>query len=307
MDTAVGTKLNKILHDRHEYMKRHTKPGTVVPKPTKTGLCISVYEPCLSKRAGSARHDMLYWSGFAIALIQLSIATVPFVTEGDWGVIAITLFGVVLAFLTGALPQWRHEKWFCRRNSTNDYLITRGNGAQHVLLILGNGHGLNLEDLAVGIENLDTIAGWTTRYCLFVLGCLWIALLVAAASLSQPSWYLLGVGGIGMLQNLLVAGWRRKPGALGVHLNFCKVIGHMSTMDALLQLESEYSNAGRSLLPIFFPGLLLPDEDAQWEVLRVRDEQEKAIKQQKVISGQALPDPTALTSWILQAKTSEGK
>jgi hypothetical protein len=307
MDASVRTKLDVMLSDRHNYMKSHTKPGTPVPKPEKTGLCIAVYEPCRSRRAGSPVHDKLYWSGFLVALLQLSVAAIPFITHQDWSTLAITASGIILAFLSGALPQWRREKWFSRRNSTNHYILTRGNGAQYAIMILGNGHGLNLEDLAFGTENLDTVSsGWRPRSYLFGLGCLWIALLVAAAGLSQPSWYLLIVGGIGMLHNLAVAGWRRNPSALGIHLVFSKVVGHMSTMDALLELESCYGNAGRCLLPIFFPGALLPHEVAQWDALKAKFEKEKAIKNEAIKAGEAPPEQILPTSWIVHAKSSEG-
>jgi hypothetical protein len=307
MDAAVRTKLDDIMHDRYNYMKKQVKPGTAIIKPKKSGLCISVYEPCQVQRAGSPIHDMVYWSGFLVAFIQLVIAMIPIVVARDWSVMVITGVGIILGLLTGALPQWEREKWFSRRNAKSAYILTRGNGAQHALLILGNGHGLNLEDLAIGAENLDTVsAGWGTRICLFILGCLWIALLVGAAGFSQPSWYLLSVDGIGMLQNLAVAGWRRNPSALGIHLQFRKTIGHMSTMDALLQVEAEFPNAGRSLLPIFFPGPLFPDETAKWEALKVKQEQDAAAQTQQQIQS-SLPPPqlTVPTSWILHAKSYE--
>lgn len=77
MDVAVRQKLTKIMNDRHNYMKSHTKPGTLVPRPQKSGLCISVYEPSRRKRAGAPEHDILYWSGFPVMLFQIAFATVP--------------------------------------------------------------------------------------------------------------------------------------------------------------------------------------------------------------------------------------
>jgi hypothetical protein len=307
MDIAVRNKLDDMMRNRHNYMRKHARKGTKIPMPKKSGLCISIYEPSKTRKAGEPSRDLVYWSGFVVAIVQLTVATVPIATDRDWSVMIITAVGTVLAFLTGALPHWRTEKWFGRRNARNAYILTRGNGAQHALMILGNGHGLNLEDLAVGAENLDTAsAGWTTRALLFTLGCFWIALLIGAAGLSQPSWYLLCVGGIGMLQNLLVAGWRRKPGAIGIHIQFRKVIGHMSTMDALLELEKEHPNAGRSLLRTFFPGPLFPDEEAKWTALRAESSVTSAIavSQEQQIE-QIVRQPDALESWAQQAKSFE--
>jgi hypothetical protein len=306
MDSAVRQKLNSIMDDRHNYLKSHTKPGTPIPRPQKSGLCIAVYEPCQDSRAGEPRHDWLYWSGFPVVLLQTAVAAVPlFSSPRDWSILLITVVGTVLAFLSGALPQWRREKWFCRRNAMNTYAITRGNGSQHALIILGNGHGLHLEDLAAGIETLDTAAAdWKTKVFLFAMGWFWILLLVAAAGLSQPSWYLLAVGGIGMIQNLFVAGWSRHPSALGIHLEFRTVIGHMSTMEALLALEAQLPHAGRSLLPIYFPGRISPEVDAQWEALRLKAELEEAIQRQNIQLGRAGPP---LQPWILHAKSYEYK
>ncbi|RYN62507.1 hypothetical protein AA0118_g5461 [Alternaria tenuissima] len=190
----------------------------------------------------------------------------------------------------------------------NTYALTRGNGSQHALIILGNGHGLDLEDLAAGIETLETAAaGWKTKTFLFIMGWSWILLLIAAAGLSQPSWYLLAVGGIGMMHNLFVAGWPRHPSAMGIHLKFRTVIGHMSTMEALLALEAQYTHAGRSLLPIYFPGRIFPEEEAQWEALRLKAEHEESVQRQNIQAGRARPPMLPLESWILHAKSYEGK
>jgi hypothetical protein len=306
-DKAVHDRLGEMMRARHEYMKSHARKGTIVPMPRKTGLCISIYEPSKTQQAGVPAGDLAYWSGFVVAAVQLTIAAVPIITDRDWSVMVITGVGTALAFLTGALPHWRSEKWYGRRDARNTYILTRGNGAQHAVMILGNEHGLNLEDLAAGVENLDSTAvDRTTRTFLFMLGCSWIALLIGAAGLSQPSWYLLCVGGIGMLQNLLVAGWRRKPGAMGIHLDFRKVVGNMSTMDALLELEKEYPSAGRSLLRTFFPGPLFPDEEEKWAALKTRNNSMSAgVINQDTQPEPIMRQPDRFESWAQQARSFE--
>lgn len=84
-----------------------------------------------------------------MVFIQLAVAATPIATSGDWDILMITVGGTALALIVGSLPQWRNEKWPCRHSSQNTYILTRGNGAQHAIVILGNGRGLNLEDLAV--------------------------------------------------------------------------------------------------------------------------------------------------------------
>ncbi|MCJ1244652.1 hypothetical protein MMC30_001851 [Trapelia coarctata] len=302
MDPAVRMRLVKMLDERHSYMRRNAKAGTPVPRPRQTGLCISVYEPSKTKTAAEPTHDLIYWSGLGVAFVQLVIAAIPIATSGAWSILMITVSGTVFALFTGSLPQWRAEKWACRRSSPNTYVLTRGNGAQHAIVVLGNGRGLNLEDLAVAGQMNRTSSNAPMRLCLAVISVLWISLLITAARVATNTWYLLAVGGIGMLQNLLVAGRRRDPSTLGVHLDFREVIGEMTTMDALCALEAKYTKAGRSMLPIFFPGALLPEEMARWEALRVKAAQEEERAQLKA---QGKPTTPASESWTAHAKTFE--
>lgn len=260
MDIAVRLKLNSIMDDRHNYLKSHTKPGTPVPRPQKSGLCIAVYEPSRRSRAAESRHDLVYWSGFPVILSQIAVSIVPLLSPSrDWSVMVITVVGTILSFLVGALSQWQREKWFCRRNAMNTYALTRGNGSQHALIILGNGHGLDLEDLAAGTETLETAAaGWKTKTFLFIIGWSWILLLIAAAGLSQPSWYLLAVGGTGMMHNLFVAGWPRHPSAMGIHLKFRSHRSHVDYGGSFSfggSIHSRWTKFTSNLLPwSYFPG-----------------------------------------------------
>ena len=200
------------------------------------------------------------------------------------------------------MPQWKAEKWACRRSSWNTYILTRGDGAQHAIVILGNGRGLNLEDLAVAGQMTYTSSNILTRLCLTVISILWVSLLIAAAGMKANTWYLLAVGGVGILQNVLVAGWRRNPSALGVHLDFRKVIGKMTTMGTLYALEAEYVGVGRFLRPIFFPGELVPEEAARWKALDIKAAQEEARTR---LEAQGKPTATMPESWTAHAKTFE--
>lgn len=279
MHPAVKARLKLILDEREAYMRKNTKPGTVIPRPGQTGLCISVYEPSLTRNAGVPQHDFIYWSGVIVTAFQLLIAATPIIVAGEWVIFMITVCGTILALITGSLPQWRKEKWACRRNSHGTYLLTQGNGAQHVIVILGNGRGLNMEDLAVGGQLEHHSTNGVTRFSLAVTALLWISLLIAAAGVSTSTWYLLGVGIAGMLQNVLVVGWRRDPSALGVPLDFKDVLGEMTTMDSLLSLEAKHIGLGKCLLPIFFPGALLPEEVVQWDALKEKTSEREERRQ----------------------------
>lgn len=124
----------------------------------------------------------------------------------------------------------------------------------HAILILGNGKGLNLENLAVGSQVQYKPYNTLTRVVPGLVTVLWIVLLICAAGMTNNTGYLLAIGGVGMLQNVVVVGWRRNPSALGDHLDFKEVVDDMTAMDVLLSLEAKYPSAGRSLLPILFPG-----------------------------------------------------
>ncbi|KAI0105694.1 hypothetical protein GGR51DRAFT_571632 [Nemania sp. FL0031] len=290
MHPIAKQKLEAMLDERVDYMRRNTKAGTVIQRPGQTGLCIAIYEPSQLAIAGEPKHDFIYWSGAVVTLIQLVIAAIPFATTGEWIIFVITVCGTALTLVTGSLPQWKAEKWACRRNSHSTYIMTQGNGSQHAIVILGNGRGLNLEDLAIDRQKCDS-SNPMTRFILAATAASWISLLIVAAGVSTSTWYLLGVGITGMLQNILVVGWRRDPSALGVHLDFKRVIGEMTTMDSLLALETEITGLGRCLLPMFFPGELLPEETLAWDALKDKAAGEQERRQQENQEGRRANHP----------------
>jgi len=119
-------------------------------------------------------------------------------------------------------------------------------------------------------------------------------LLVTCAGIKVHTWYLLAVGGVGMLQNIAVAGAPRRPEALGLPLELVSeddggVFAEPKVMWTLMALEERYEGYGRSLLPEFFPGKLRPWEEEWWAsadggerrrlLARAReDESQKALK-----------------------------
>ncbi|KAI9740313.1 MAG: hypothetical protein M1834_004891 [Cirrosporium novae-zelandiae] len=90
------------------------------------------------------------WCGLIAISLQLGIAVIPLALYTDWGIIMITALGTGICFATAALPQWRVEKLTCRLKSEKNIAITVGNGSRHVLVILGQGDGLDIEDMAAG-------------------------------------------------------------------------------------------------------------------------------------------------------------
>jgi hypothetical protein len=269
VDEPVKEHLAGMIQTRWDQNKKNA--GTDAPKPTQAGLCVSVYraEPA---NIGCPGYDLVYWVGFATTIIQLGIAAIPCGLFGDWGILLVTVIGILLSFASGCLPQWKEEKWACRRKSDKNVILTRGNGSQHAIVILGDGKGLDLEDLAAGQTNVDVSASTLTRTSVTVLAAFWILLLITAAGLEKNTWFLLAVGGIGILQNIFVAGWRRLPKAYGIPLTYVDVIGEIKVMDTLFAVEEKYPHVGASMKDTFFPGKLRANEVQRWADL------EKAAK-----------------------------
>lgn len=112
---------------------------------------------------------MLYIASVLVAILQLGIAAIPFGVFGDWAIFMITAIGILLSSATASLPQWKLEKWACRplstrlKNTDKKVVMTRGNGSQHAIVILGCEGFIDLEDLAAGQTNVDVSASKATR------------------------------------------------------------------------------------------------------------------------------------------------
>lgn len=265
-DDAIKKKTEQLLDERWDAM-REKDPSAAIKRPRHAGLVVSFYRPSENRDVGVPVPDYVYWSGLVTVVLQLGVAVIPFGLFGDWGILLVTACGTVLSFATGLLPQWSKEKWACRRGSKQNYVITRGNGAQHAIVVLGNGKGLNFEDLASGQENIEVTANTFTRIALSALAVLWILLLITAAGIQTNTWYLLAVGAIGMVQNIFAAGWNRRPANMGIPLEFDKVVGCQKVMETLVEVEKLVPWLGRSMRDEFFPGELNEAEKKKWKDL----------------------------------------
>ncbi|RFU34668.1 hypothetical protein B7463_g1594, partial [Scytalidium lignicola] len=122
-------------------------PGTQLStKPTQAkqgkpweALRISVFEVIDDPKyvQGLPHRDWVWFSGFAVILVQMVIATLPWILNDEWGTFLITACGNFLALLQGSLPQWKEEKWACPKQGGATVTLTQGNGSRHAMLILG--------------------------------------------------------------------------------------------------------------------------------------------------------------------------
>lgn len=78
-----------------------------------------------------------------------------------------------------------------------------------------------------------------------------------------------------MLQNMFVAGWSRKPEALGLPLKYTTVIGSPKVSAAVIEVEKAFPTVGRALVGTFFPGGLFPSEEKELGAIEAEAKEKK--------------------------------
>lgn len=266
-DQIERDKLQELL-----YLNRR-KTRSEPPENIRIGLRVTVWR--CSGKAGLAVGDSIYWAGLLVMIVQLGIASIPWAIYGEWLTFMVTASGNLLALASGSLPQWRMEKLGVRKQSSEKRTIkniwlTRGNGDHEALLILGEDGALDLEALASSHREMKTRTSLFTRISTFLLAALWVALLISITGHDQHTWFILGVGFIGMLHNIVVAGKSRFPKGNGIDLEYVETIVERKVMAVLWKVEELYPQAGASLMAEFFPGKTTPRESRLWQYARDR-------------------------------------
>lgn len=175
--------IGRLLRDYEQRAKPHT---TDKESPNWEALRVSVFRLVSGSQAGRPAYDWVFYSGFVIVLIQLSIAVVPLWLYREWIVFLITICGTVLAFSHGALPQWKKEKWECPKGAGGTVTVTQGNGSRHAMVILGSQDTPDLEILAYCDGNI--VCALSTRIGSAVQTVLWLAMVITVAGLKQGAW-----------------------------------------------------------------------------------------------------------------------
>ncbi|KAJ8133032.1 hypothetical protein O1611_g592 [Lasiodiplodia mahajangana] len=278
--------IGRILRDHESWISKIAPPG-------KGEIRIAIFE-AERRQLPSFHYNMQHLLGVAVIVIQLMVAAIPTIhTMGhEWGILAITSFGTLLAIAMGSLPQWRAEKISKDQYSNKTFALTAGRGSRDVMVIKGRGRCLDLRELAMlgsprttearmemerpyllrqnswgGNEKMifgRPIGSLITRsMCIFeVLG--WCLILISLASIQTYTWYLIAVGAIGWVYNAMLAGLRRRPGKRNLPLRILDVVSTHNIMDGLMDLEETHEGCGKALLSEFFPGRLRPDEEEWW-------------------------------------------
>lgn len=190
-----------------------------VSGPKRISLRIDIFE---IRENRQPQIDRVWVLGWITILVQVMVSIVPWARNGDWGICLITTMGSAFALLSGSLRQWRLEKWAGRRLTqpggnkvnTKTVCLTRGNGHQYAMILVGSGNAWDLESMATAKP--DPMP--ETPYLLGILAVLWSCLLIAVSGLKRNAWFLVLIGAIGMVQNIYAGAARRPPGALNMNL-----------------------------------------------------------------------------------------
>jgi hypothetical protein len=210
--------LNRLLrdHETNHAVNSSSSYGSILSSTLSNGpaesIRIDIFELGLPSEPSL---DTVWWLGWITIVLQIAIALPAWIIFGDWGVMMIVLCGNLLALITSALPQWSQEKWAGRTlDSENVFCLTRGNGHLHVMVFICCKGSWNLETLATATSTPRP----ETPIISLVLAILWMCILISVAGLKERSWFLIGIGGIGMLQNVYAAGKARDPSTADFHL-----------------------------------------------------------------------------------------
>ncbi|KAK6342163.1 hypothetical protein TWF730_001642 [Orbilia blumenaviensis] len=290
--------LGRFLRDYEIELERKTKelwpdpaPLDSSDKPRNVSLRIDVLEVASSVDPPAV--DTTWYIGWVVIAVQLGIAAIPWGLWGDWIIFLVCGAGTLFSLLSSSLPQWISEKWAWRRLwKPKTVILTRGNGNRYAIALVCRAGDPDIEALA----SARTEARSGTRPLFLVLTTLWMLLLITVSGVEDHRWFLIAVGGIGMLQNMWAASCVRHSSTLGLHLKPYHprsiIIGYQTdravgrpadeprftmtgeeelpaqkpnnevsdVMGALIEAEKVIPGLGACLVPIFFPGNLTYDE-----------------------------------------------
>ncbi|KAK6068650.1 hypothetical protein SCUP234_11053 [Seiridium cupressi] len=281
--------IGRIVRDHEALMSSQEDAKT-------KAIRISIFD---AERNNNGAHKFAYntlhiW-GAVVILVQLAIASIPAaISQGrEWGPLALTALGTVLALMVGALPQWAAEKLPKRSASKATYALTAGNGSRDIMVIKGQGNCIDLEELAIS-ESPRNGYPWTKFPAFssvqkhssqpraketggvpigFLMTCvvttvsavLWLLVMISVAGLDEHTWALILVGFVGTIHNTLLGGMARDPKHRNLPLNLIDTITASKVMDGLMDLEVTHPESAHALLTEFFPGEIRPNEKDWWK------------------------------------------
>ncbi|KAL9607300.1 MAG: hypothetical protein Q9167_007776 [Letrouitia subvulpina] len=210
--------LGRLLRDHELEIEKNCGPECELMKAN--GIYLSLRIDIFDTEDSSRPEiDWIWVFGWFTIVAQLGLSISPWIKWGDWGIFLVTASGTAFALITGSLRQWNAEKWAGRRlnnkkGKTKTVCLTRGNGHKNVMILSGTGTAWDLESLATATSDSMPDTPWL----LGGLAFLWTCLLITVSGLKQNTWFLIGIGIIGMIQNIVAGNAKRPPGTLKIKL-----------------------------------------------------------------------------------------
>lgn len=281
------------LFEHYENREAQQSKQQSGPPRDSTGSVSLAIEIFVAKASKGPKPGLFWFLCLLVILVQQGLGVAVWVHSGEWSIFMITATGTILSVISASWPQWVKEKWPSKRltrDGVKPIALTRGNGHQYVLLILCHQESWDLE--AMASARSQNVPG--TRLVFGILALFWTLLLITVTGIQDNSWFLMGIGFLGMLQNVLAAAMPCSPSDLDIELTpweeRASVVGYQynrdvkkdlkadrwksytmedareeyekkmgaqevrDTMGALIELEKYLPRAGLSLLPAFFPG-----------------------------------------------------
>ena len=244
------------------WQKQHKRSFLPLDKRRNDRRKFSVFVYEALPGAGKASHDFITWAGLFVAWVQIMASTVPAISDNDFNTFCLTLFATSLTFSQAFLPQWSDEVRNCRKDSKKTIVLTAGNRRGDALVIIGNSHGLDLEDMAAAShtgsftpssprDRRMSRMGWSAVSLSIIL----MALVLIPTIFATSAWYLFYIAGIGFIYNLTIAHYPRHPSTHGLHLAYKETIAADSVMETLVIAETKYPRLGLSMVNVFYPVL----------------------------------------------------
>ncbi|KAH8586056.1 hypothetical protein B0O99DRAFT_645464 [Bisporella sp. PMI_857] len=146
-----------------------------------------------------------------IDIFELGVPSKPSL-DLVWWLVWVT----IVAQLYSSAPCHNGGRKMAGRTLDSDSVtcLTRANGYLHIMVFIGRQGSWDFESLATA----TSIPYPENPAISLALALLWACLLISVASLKEHAWYLVGIGGMGMLQSIYAAGAPQNPSVSNFHL-----------------------------------------------------------------------------------------
>ncbi|CDO72030.1 hypothetical protein BN946_scf184943.g65 [Trametes cinnabarina] len=236
--------------------------------PSRRGLAVTFLHT--SERPGAPSRDAVVCAALSTILVQVIAAGVLFFFGvGSQDAMAVTIIGTLLANAAGLILRHQQQKELRSTRAVPEkrrdvICITGGNGSSEAIVVVSEGGGVRIEDLAAGRASTLGVLATLGVVALLIL---WMALLVFTTTLRRvDAWLVLAQCALGAAYTVYAARTWRCGAALGFKFAEEKtmVVRADKVMEALAKAEEVESGVGATLLPIYFPGKLRPEEELWW-------------------------------------------